>query len=295
MNVLITGASGMIGSALTRYLASKGHTVKGLVRGDAATGQPFWNPSRGEIDFDGFPVEAVINLAGENVAQGRWTDDKKNRILKSRVDSTRLLAQYIANLENKPKVLISGSAVGFYGNCGANVIDESFPLGQGFLANVCKEWEAACQPAQEAGIRVAYLRTGMILSAGGGALKQMLLPFKLGLGGVIGSGRQYISWASIKDMVGMIEHIIDHPELQGPINMVSPEAVTNHQLTKALGRVLKRPTIMSLPAFMARLVFGSQMAEEMLLASANVKPIKIQESGYQFKFEDLEKSLRDLL
>ncbi|MBW3542612.1 MAG: TIGR01777 family oxidoreductase [Planctomycetes bacterium] len=296
MRVLVTGSSGLIGSDLVSFLTTGGHEVVRLVRRQAhAADEIAWQPSGGAIDrpaLEGF--DAVVHLAGENIAGGRWTAKRKARIRSSRVEGTRLLAEALAGLEHKPRVLVCASAIGYYGDRGSEVLDESSSSGDNFLAEVCREWEAAAEPARQAGIRTVHTRFGVVLSAAGGALKQMLTPFKLGAGGKIGSGRQYWSWVAIDDVVGAIHHALMMDSLDGPINVTAPQPVTNREFTKTLGRVLHRPTLLPLPGFAARLALG-EMADELLLASARVVPQKLQDSGYEFRYTDLEAALRHAL
>jgi hypothetical protein len=236
----------------------------------------------------------VVHLAGENIAGRRWNDEQKARIRDSRVDSTLLLSGTLATLRQPPKVLVSASAIGYYGDRGDSLLTESSESGNGFLPEICREWEAATEPAVAAGIRVVNLRFGVILSRKGGALTKMLTPFRLGLGGVIGSGRQWMSWIAIDDVIGVICHVLATESLRGPVNTVAPSAVTNHEFTKTMGRVLRRPTIFPMPAFVARLALG-EMADELLLASTRVEPRALLVSQYSFLFADLENALRHLL
>jgi uncharacterized protein (TIGR01777 family) len=297
MNVLVTGSSGLVGSALVTQLESDGHTVTRLVRSKrgAGEGQVLWDPEAGTIDaaeLEG--LDAVVHLAGESIAGGRWTAARKARILESRVKGTRLLAEALAGLRERPKVLVSASAVGYYGDRGEEALREENASGSGFLAGVCRQWEAAAAPAAQGGIRVVHPRFAMILSTAGGALQRLLLPFRLGLGGRLGSGQQFVSWVALDDAVGAICHALTHDDLQGPVNTASPTPLRNHEFTRTLGRVLRRPTVFPLPAFAARLAFG-QMADELLLASQRVEPAKLLASGYHFGFPDLESALRHLL
>ncbi len=297
MKILVSGASGLIGSALVPALVAAGHSVERLVRDRARAvgGDLFWNPSTGELDPTGLePFDAVVHLAGENIAAGRWTAGQKDRILNSRVQGTRTIAESLAKLSGKTRTLISASAIGFYGNRGDELLDESSLPGHDFLAEVCQAWEAATQPAAAAGVRVVNTRFGVVLSAKGGALKKMLLPFRLGLGGKIGSGRQFMSWVVLDDVVGAIAHCLNHASLSGPVNIVAPNPATNLEFTKTLGRVIARPTIFPMPAFAARLAFG-QMADELLLASQRVQPAKLQSAGYAFQYPQLEQGLRHVL
>ena len=296
MKILVTGSTGLVGSALLPFLSTGGHQPIPLLRGgQAQSGAPHWDPAAGKIaaeSLEGF--DAVVHLAGENIAGGRWTDDKKKKIRDSRVAGTRLLCAALAKRKRPPKTLVCASAIGYYGNRGPEVLDESSAPGSGFLAEVCQEWEAAAEPARAAGIRVVHLRIGVVLSADGGALATMLLPFKLGVGGVIGSGQQYMSWVAIDDVVGAIHFALTQDQLSGPVNAVSPSPVTNRDYTKTLGKVLARPTILPIPSFAIHLGLG-EMADELLLASTRVVPDVLQEAGYEFRFPDLEPALRHLL
>jgi hypothetical protein len=294
MKILISGASGLIGTAIANSLVLKGHQVAALHRNTTKT-TPYWNIAGKEINLGiDRQIDVVIHLAGESIVAGRWSRPKKERILKSRVEGTRLIADFFAKAAYQPKVIISASAIGFYGNRGNEELNEDSAKGSGFLADVCKQWEDATEAASKSGIRVVNIRSGMVLSAKGGALAKMLLPFKIGFGGIIGNGKQYISWITIDDVVGIINHIINNEDLHGPINLVSPNPVTNHCFTKELGKILNRPTIFLLPAFLARIIFG-EMAEELLLTSAKVIPGKLQDSGYFFKNPTLDGALKNLL
>lgn len=297
MKVLVTGSSGLIGSALTARLTSQGHSVTRLVRAKLAAGVAAleWDPAAGRLDaaaLEGF--EAVVHLAGESIAAGRWTAARKARIRGSRIEGTRLLAANLARLMRKPAVLLCASATGYYGNRGEEVLRESSPPGSGFLADLCREWEAASEPAARAGVRVVNLRTGLVLSRQGGALPRMLAPFRLGLGGRIGDGRQYMSWISLDELTGVYGYALRTETLAGPVNVVTPNPVTNADFTRTLGRVLRRPTVFPLPAFAARLALG-EMADELLLASARVQPAKLLATGYVFRFAELEGALRHML
>ena len=297
MRVLVTGASGLIGSAQRGKLTDAGHEVTRLARssGAAEAGQIRWDPAVGEFDaesLEGF--DAVVHLAGENLATGRWTAAKRERIRSSRVQGTQLLAQALARLSRPPEVLVSASAVGYYGNRGDESLDEQSPPGSGFLAEVCRQWEAAADPAREAGIRVVHPRIGLVLSASGGALAKMLPMFRLGLGGALGSGRQYVSWITLDDLVAVICHLIATDSLSGPVNAVAPAAATNRQLTRALGRALRRPARLPAPAFALRAMLGP-MADELLLASTRVIPRRLIDSGFAFGDPDLDRALRRVL
>lgn len=295
MKVLVSGSSGLVGSALTQKLQSESHEVVRLVRGRSNSDAIVWSPTEQAIEaerLEGF--DAIVHLAGENIASGRWTTAKKQQILDSRVQGTQLLATTLAKLERPPRVLVSASAIGFYGNRGDEPLEEDSPPGEGFLAEVCRAWEHATEGARAAGIRVVHLRFGIILSPQGGALKNMLLPFRLGAGGRIGSGQQYWSWISLPDVVGVIQHAIEKEELSGPVNAVSPQPVTNAEFTRFLGQVLHRPTIFPLPAAAAKMALG-QMAQDLLLSSARVYPKVLEESGYVFQAPELRSALTQLL
>lgn len=298
LSVLVSGSSGMVGSALTPFLATGGHRVGRLVRrasGPPGEGDVAWSPSRDEIDaarLEGF--DAVVHLAGENIATGRWTRAKKHRIRDSRVEGTRLLCHALAEAKQPPKVLVCASAIGYYGDRGGELLDEQSPRGEGFLPEVCREWEEATRPAAEAGVRVVNLRIGVVLSPKGGALAKMLMPFRLGAGGPVGNGRQFWSWISIDDLVGAIHHALLTDSLHGPVNAVAPRPVTNLELTRALARVLRRPAMLPLPRPAARLALG-EMANALLLSSARVVPRKLEASGYHFRHAELEPTLRHLL
>lgn len=294
MNILITGASGMIGTALTHSLSSEGHDVFPMRRSRKNDGPFYWQPLENKIHIDeSIKLDAVIHLAGASIAAGRWNDQRKKIILESRETGTNVLSSALARLEKKPKVFISCSATGFYGNTGEEAVDESHSPGTDFLSMVCRKWENATRPASEAGIRTVHIRVGMVLNAHGGALKTMLLPFKLGLGGRIGSGDQFLSWTSIDEISRIIQFIIENESMKGPVNLVSPHPVTNRGFTKTLGAVLKRPAFFPLPAFAARLLLG-EMADALLLTSSRVIPKKLQEAGYTFVHDELEKTLKAL-
>jgi uncharacterized protein (TIGR01777 family) len=236
-------------------------------------------------------IEGVVHLAGENIAGGRWSRKRKARILDSRVNGTGVLARALAEAAPGPRVLVCASGVGFYGDAGDSALDETAVSGEGFLADVCRRWEAAARPAAEAGVRVVHLRLGMVFGAGGGALGRMLTPFRMGLGGVLGHGRQYMSWIAMDDVVAAVEHVLNTPALAGPVNVTAPYPVTNEEFTRALGRVLRRPTFLRVPAFALRLRFG-RMADELLLAGARVEPVRLQQSGYTFLYPEVEAALR---
>jgi uncharacterized protein (TIGR01777 family) len=296
MKVLVTGATGLVGRTLVPRLTADGHEVFRLVRRSPVDPNDIpWDPAANTIltaRMEG--LDAVVHLAGENIASGRWTPQLKQRIRSSRVAGTRLLCDALATLSQKPSTLVCASAIGFYGDRGPEQLTEEAPCGTGFLPDVCAEWEAACQPARDAGLRVINLRIGVVLSPDGGALAKMLLPFRLGAGGVIGSGRQYMSWIDIDDVAGAVLHCLNRVELNGPVNAVAPQPATNHEFTKTLGAALHRPTIFPMPAFAARLAFG-EMADELLLSSTRVVPEKLLKSGFEFQYPSLAASLKHLL
>lgn len=294
MNVLISGATGLIGSALIPELEANGHTVTRLGRSQAGANTIRWDPSAGTIDGDLEGTEAVVHLAGESIAQGRWNPEKKRRILDSRVQGTRLLAEGIVALPVPPKVMVSTSAVGYYGDRGDEVLTEESAPGTDFLAGVCREWEAAAEPARRAGIRVVYPRLGIVLSPQGGALGTTLPIFKLGGGGKIGGGNQWWSWVALDDVVGSIVHALTDESVEGPVNVGSPNPMTNAEYTKVLGKVLGRPTVLPLPAPAARVMLG-EMADALLLASQRMEPARLKDTGYAFRYPQLEGALRHLL
>ncbi len=299
MRMLVSGSSGLVGSALVPALTGGGHRVVRLLRPESKTsaGQEAWgwDPGKGSmLSLGRDAVDAVVHLAGENIAAARWSEKQKARIRDTRVKGTRVLCELLAKLSSPPKVLICASAIGYYGNRGDELLrEESFP-GSDFLAQVCQEWEAATEAAARKGIRVVNLRIGLVLSAAGGALAKLLLPFRLGLGGRIGAGKQYMSWIAIDDLVGVIAHAITNDALKGAVNAVTPNPVTNLEFTKTLGKVLKRPTLFPMPAFAARLALG-EMADALLLASTRVEPVRLLAAGYAFRFPNLEGALRHVL
>lgn len=294
LRIAITGASGMVGSSLKHFLSTGGHDVISLVRDSRRMDgrSIFWNPAAGVLDpanLEG--VDAVVHLAGTSIASGRWTESRKRSIKQSRVRGTELLSRTLATMKNGPRVLVSASAVGFYGDQGKKVITEAAPAGKGFLAEVCRGWEGATNPAERAGLRVVTLRTGVALSPKGGALGQMLLPFKMGAGGRLGSGKQYVSWIDLDDLLGVILHAIQDDSLSGPVNATSPNPVPNSTFTSALGRALGRPTIVPVPALAVKALFG-ELGKEALLWGQRVQPEKLIESGFDFFYEGVEDSLR---
>lgn len=285
MRVLITGATGFVGSAVVRHLESLGHETRQLSR------PRDWDPETGSINperIEGF--DAVIHLAGENIASSRWTEARKRAILSSRVKGTSLLAQTLCKLAWPPKVLITASAIGYYGDRGSDILTEDSPAGTGFLADVCKAWESAAAPAARCGIRVASLRIGIVLGPNGGALEQMRTVFRLGAGGTLGSGKQYMSWITIEDLCRSIEHVLTHDSLEGPVNAVAPRPVTNRAFTKALGAAVRRPALLPVPHFAARLALG-ELADALLFASARVVPEKLEASGFRFEDNDIRLAL----
>ncbi len=286
MKTLITGSSGLVGSALIEDLFKKGHSLQCLKRNKEGGSKRFWATDDIPENADSI-FQNVIHLAGENVAQGRWTQKKKEQILQSRVDGTRELVDYISSLREKPSVFLCASAIGYYGSRGEAILDENSPLGNGFLADVCQQWEKETYRLSSMGIRIVNLRFGMILSPKGGALHKMIPPFRARLGGIIGNGKQFISWISIRDIVEIVNFIISKDRIKGPVNVVSPIQTTNAELTKALGRALDKPTLLRIPTFMVQLLFG-QMADEMLLSSSRVTPRILLESGYNFKDQSLD-------
>jgi uncharacterized protein (TIGR01777 family) len=295
--IAITGASGMVGKQLAAFLSTGGHRTISLSRNASqqAIGEhAVWDPQTGEMLVGDVPLDAIVHLAGENIAGGRWNARRKAAIRDSRVGPTRALCEQLARNPQKPKVLVCASAIGYYGDRGEEMLTERSAPGDSFLSQVCREWEEATRPAAEAGIRVVKMRFGVILSPQGGALKSMLTPFNMCVGGVVGSGRQYWSWVALDDVIGAIHHAIFTESLQGPVNATAPNPATNLEFTKTLGRVLHRPTIFPLPAFMARIVLG-EMADELLLASARVQPEQLLASGYAFRFPELEEALGHVL
>jgi uncharacterized protein len=292
MRVLVTGASGLIGSALAADFEKRGDSVVRLVRRPPREArEAFWDPAAGAIDGPALErFDAIVHLAGENLAAGRWTKAKKQRIWRSRVDATRLLTEAIARLTRPPRVLIAASGVGFYGDRGDERLDESSPKGRGFIADLVEAWEASSASASPH-CRVVIFRNGLVLSARGGVLARLLPIFRFGLGGPIAGGRAWWSWIAIDDLIAAVRFAIEREALSGPINATAPGTVTNAALTRALGRVLGRPAVLPVPAFALRLAFG-EMADEMLLASARVEPTALVQAGFPFRFPELERALR---
>jgi uncharacterized protein (TIGR01777 family) len=297
MKIFVTGSTGLVGSHLVPHLEAAGHTVVPIVRAGSRRSGPAveWDPDAGRLD--GGPLEgadAVVHLAGESIAGSRWTESQKEKIRESRLLGTGLLARTLAGLRQPPKTLLSASAVGYYGDRGAETLTESSLPGNDFLAEVCQVWESSTAPARERGVRVVPLRFGLILSRKGGALPRLLTPFQFGVGGIIGDGRQYMSWITIDDVVGAIGFALSASSLHGPVNATAPQPVTNHDFTKALGRVLWRPTFLPLPAFAARILLG-EMADALLLSSQRVLPARLLASGYSFQHPRLDGALRHVL
>ncbi len=295
LRVAITGASGLLGQALTGFLQTGGHAVVPLVRRKPKAGEDaiYWKPSEGDIDaasLEGFDV--VVHLAGENIAGGRWTEARKRQIIDSRTQGTRLVAEALAQCNTPPRAFLSASAIGYYGDNPKDVVvTEKSPAGDNFLAEVCKAWEDAAQPAKDAGIRVVHPRIGVVMTAAGGALAKMLLPFQMGVGGRIGSGKQGMSWISLEDVVGALYHLMYEDDIEGPVNLTSPNPCSNNDFTRTLGAVLRRPTVFPMPAFLVKTLFG-QMGKEALLEGAYVHPDKLIESGFDFLYPSLEDAFR---
>jgi len=297
VKIAITGASGLIGRALTTSLLADGHQVIPVVRRpNSATPDAIeWNPAAGTIEASKFEgVDGVVHLAGAGIGDRRWSDSYKREILESRTKGTELLARTLVSLSAPPSVMVSGSAIGFYGDTGDNAVDESASAGNGFLAEVCVAWETAAAPAVEAGIRVPFLRTGIVLTTDGGALAKMLPLFRFGLGGRMGSGKQWWSWISMADEIGAIRWLLDH-DISGPVNATAPSPVTNSQFTKALGEAMHRPTFAPVPSFGPKLLLGAELADALLFTSARVVPRALEASGYSFAHPTIEAALRDVL
>jgi uncharacterized protein (TIGR01777 family) len=297
MKIAVGGSTGLVGSALVPFLTENGHEVVRLVRGEVvnAAQEIPWNPDAGQLDaaaLDG--IDAVVHLGGHNIASGRWKPARKRLMVDSRVNSAGLLARTIASMSSPPQTFVCASAIGFYGDRDQDVMHETSDSGPDFISDLCRQWEASVEPARDAGIRVVNLRIGVVLTPKGGALRKMLIPFKLCGGGVVGSGKQWWSWIAIDDLVRVILHSINTDSLSGPVNTVAPGMVQNLEFTKTLGRVLKRPTVVPMPAFVVKAVFG-EMGKELLLGSTRVDPQKLLDSGFDFSFSELELALRHLL
>jgi uncharacterized protein len=295
MDVVVTGSSGFIGTALVEALSRAGHRPIRLLRRRASGDVLAWDPERGTVDRAGLEgVDAVIHLAGEGIATRRWSDEQKRRILESRTKGTSLLASTLASLQRPPQVLVSASGVNYYGDRGDEIVTEATPHGRGFLTDVTLAWEAAAGPARQAGIRVAHSRSGVVLSPRGSTLKRILPLYKLGLGGRLGSGRQYWSWITLDDEVRAFLWLLDH-DLSGPVNFTAPEPVTNAEFTTALGRALHRPTIFAVPEFGPKLVLGAELATQLLFTSARVVPRKLLDGGFEFRHTTITEAFDDLL
>ncbi|MDQ4069818.1 MAG: TIGR01777 family oxidoreductase [Actinomycetota bacterium] len=297
MRVAVTGSSGLIGRELVAELGRRGHEVTRLVRRQAGGGEAAWDPSEGTIEAEKLEGhDGVVHLAGVGIGDRRWTDEHKRAVRNSRVHGTTLLARTLAALAHPPNVLVSGSAVGYYGyESGDAVMTEASPRGRGFLAEVVEAWEEAAAPAADAGIRIVNLRSGVVLTAKGGALKKQLLPFKLGVGGRLGTGKQWLSWITLQDEVAVIMHLLTTPDVHGPVNVTSPAPVTNGEFTAMLARALKRPAFMPVPNLALYALFGKQMTEEMLLGGQRVLPAVLEGSGFTFSHPRLDEALRAML
>lgn len=292
MKIAVTGASGLIGSALVPHLRARGDDVLRLVRRTAvAPDEVQWDPVAGSVDLDALAgVDAVVHLAGAGVGDRRWTDDYKKTILDSRVDGTRTIVDAMTRLDPRPRALVAGSAIGWYGDTGDRAVDESAPAGTGFLADVVRAWEAAADPAREAGIRVTHARTGLVVSSEGGAWQRLFPIFKAGLGGKLGSGRQYWSWISLRDEVAALTFLLDNEEIAGPVNLTGPQPVTNAEVTEVMGRVLRRPTVFAVPSFALKTVLGEFSSE--VLGSTRVLPSVLTDAGFSWQDSTVESAIR---
>jgi uncharacterized protein (TIGR01777 family) len=294
MNILISGASGLIGSTLVPHLEEEGHNILKLTRNEKQQDCIVWNPAQGILNLpSSTTIDAVIHLAGENIAEGRWTRRKKERIRSSRIDGTNLISRRIAELDVKPKVMLSASGIGFYGSQGDKILTEADPPGDGFLVSVSRDWEGATSPAEEAGIRVIHMRIGPVLTPKGGALKRMLPSFRFGFGASMGSGRQYMSWILIDDVVSAIGFLLVHDELSGPVNLCSPDPVNNREFARTLAKVLKRPATLRIPTAVLKILFGDLSSE--LLSSTRALPDRLLSAGFEFRYPKLDTGLRHLL
>lgn len=296
MRILVSGSHGLVGKALIRSLTSGGHDIVRLVRSKpTGAAEIEWHPNEGHLDAAALEgLDVVVHLAGESIASGRWSDEKKRAIRDSRGKGTTLLSDALARLSRAPSLFVSASAIGYYGNRGDEVLTETSAPGRDFLSRVCVEWEQATKAAVEKGIRTVHARFGVILDANDGALGKMLTPFRMGIGGRVGNGKQWMSWIAIEDVVNGLRFLIDDKTVRGPVNFVAPNAVTNAEFTKTLGRVLSKPTLFPVPAFGARLAFG-EMADALLLSSQRVKPVVLEEKGFVFRWRMLDEALRHLL
>jgi uncharacterized protein (TIGR01777 family) len=301
--VLITGANGLIGTALAASLARDGHSIVGLVR-DVARAAPrlpgaklfAWDGTKGPFPVEALEgVDVVVNLAGESIGGKRWSDERKRALRDSRVTTTRALVDALRGLAKRPRLLVQASGVGAYGDRGEEIVTEASPVGTGFLAEMARDWETEAQKAAEVGVRVVIVRNGLVLSRSGGILGTLLTPFRLGVGGRVGSGKQWMPWIHIDDEIGLLRHVMATDSIAGVLNAVAPEPVTNGEFTAALGRALKRPTVFAAPAFAVRLALGGDMAEELLLSSQRAMPVRTLEAGYKYKQPLLEPALKDLV
>jgi uncharacterized protein (TIGR01777 family) len=296
MKILVSGARGLIGEALIKSLVKDGHKISSLVR-RATNGESEieWHPNQGQLDvakLEGFDV--VVHLAGESIASGRWTDEKKKKIVDSRVKGTTLLSESLASLAKPPSTFVCASAIGYYGNRGDELLTEQSARGNDFLSDVCVAWEKSTAAAEAKGIRTVHARFGIILDKEGGALKQMLMPFRMGVGGKVGDGKQWMSWIALEDVVRGLDYVIERTSIKGAVNFVAPYPVTNAEFTRVLGRALSRPAFLPVPAFAARLAFG-EMADELLLSSAKVQPKVLREHGFEFEYTTLQDALQEIL
>ena len=297
MKILVSGSSGLVGKALIKSLTNDGHEVVRLVRRERSPGalEIEWHPNQGRIDSQRLEgLDAVVHLAGESIAAGRWTEARKRSIRESRTKGTSLLSESLARMSHPPSVFLSASAIGYYGNRGDELLKESSAPGNDFLADVCVGWEAATKPTVQKGIRTVFARFGVILDSDGGALAKMLTPFRMGIGGKVGDGKQWMSWIALDDVVAALKFLISDESISGPVNIVSPNPVTNAEFTRTLGRTLSRPTIFPMPAFGARLAFG-EMADALLLSSQKVKPSVLEDKGFLFSWPKLEPALKHVL
>jgi uncharacterized protein (TIGR01777 family) len=296
MKILVSGAKGLVGEALIKALVKDGQQMFSLVRRVPKNESEIeWHPNQGKLDasrLEGFDI--VVHLAGESIASGRWTDEKKQKIRESRVQGTTLLSEALASLSQPPSTFICASAIGYYGNRGDELLTEQSKPGDDFLSEVCVSWEQATQAAEAKGIRTVHARFGIVLDQKGGALKQMLMPFRMGVGGKVGDGKQWMSWIALDDVIRGLEYLIDKPSFKGAVNFVAPHPVTNAEFTRVLGRALLRPTLFPVPVFAARLAFG-EMADALLLSSAKVQPKVLREHGFDFEFPTLQGALAKIL